>query len=70
MIANNYITDFDHPVLGDVKMCNFPVTFSKTPAGVWKEAPELGQDTESIMIDELGYDWADIQRFQEAGSIL
>ena len=70
VIANNYITDFAHPVLGDVKMCNFPVIFSETPAGVWKEAPELGQDTESILIDELGYDWADIQRFQEAGSIL
>ncbi len=70
VIANNYITDFAHPVLGDVKMCNFPVTFSETPAGVWKEAPELGQDTESILIDELGYDWSDIQRFQEAGSIL
>ncbi|MCH8088012.1 MAG: glutamate--tRNA ligase [Chloroflexi bacterium] len=70
VIANNSTTDFAHPVLGDVKMCNFPVIFSETPAGVWKEAPELGQDTESILIDELGYDWADIQRFQEAGSIL
>ena len=34
VIANNYITDFEHPVLGDVKMCNFPVIFSETPAGV------------------------------------
>ena len=70
VIANNYITDFAHPVIGDVKMCNFPVTFSDTPAGVWKEAPELGQDTESILIDELGYDWDDIGRLQEAGTIL
>ena len=51
-------------------MCNFPVGFSETPAGIWKEAPELGQDTEVILIDELGYDWYDIQRFQEAGAIL
>lgn len=70
VVANNYITDFHHPAIGDVKMCNFPVTFSETPAGVWKEAPELGQHTESVMIDELGYDWDDIARFQEAGSIL
>ncbi len=70
VIANDYITRFDHPVLGQVKMCNFPVGFSETPAGVWKEAPELGQDTESILIDELGYDWDDIQRFQEAKAIL
>ncbi|MCI0770912.1 MAG: hypothetical protein J4N94_03450, partial [Chloroflexi bacterium] len=23
VIANDYITDFDHPVLGKVQMCNF-----------------------------------------------
>ena len=70
VIANNYITNFNHPVIGEVKMCNFPVNFSKTPAGIWKEAPELGQDTESILIDEMGYSWDDITRLQESGSIL
>jgi crotonobetainyl-CoA:carnitine CoA-transferase CaiB-like acyl-CoA transferase len=70
VIANNYIKNFEHPVIGDVKMCNFPVTFSDTPAGIWNEAPELGQHTESIMIEELGYDWDDIARFQKTGSIL
>jgi crotonobetainyl-CoA:carnitine CoA-transferase CaiB-like acyl-CoA transferase len=44
--------------------------FSETPAGVWKEAPELGQDTETILIEELGYDWDDIGRLQQAGTIL
>ena len=70
VIANNYITNFNHPVIGEVKMCNFPVNFSETPAGIWKEAPELGQDTESILIDEMGYSWNDITRLQESGSIL
>ncbi|HAL48140.1 MAG: CoA transferase [SAR202 cluster bacterium] len=70
VIANNYITDFDHPVLGKIQVCNFPVAFSETPAGIWKEAPELGQDTETVLIDELGYDWDDIQRLQEANAIL
>ena len=70
VIANNYITDFDHPSIGPIKVCNFPVAFSETPAGVWKEAPELGQDTEAILIDELGYDWDDIVKLQEAEAIL
>ncbi|SVA17621.1 uncharacterized protein METZ01_LOCUS70475 [marine metagenome] len=70
VIANNYITNFDHPVIGEVKMCSFPVNFSETPAGIWKEAPELGQDTESILIDEMGYSWDDITKLQESGSIL
>ena len=70
VVANDYITDFEHPVLGDVKMCNHPNIYSETPAGIWKEAPELGQHTEQILIDELGYDWDDISELQEAGAIL
>lgn len=70
VIANDYITTFDHPVLGPVKMVNHPVTYSETPAGIWREAPELGQHTEEILIDELGYSWEDIQRLKTAGAIL
>ena len=51
-------------------MCNHPNIYSETPAGIWKEAPELGQHTEQILIDELGYDWDDISELQEAGAIL
>lgn len=70
VIANDYITDFDHPDIGAMKACNFPVAFSETPTKIWRAAPELGQDTESILVDEIGYDWADITRFQDAGAIL
>ena len=68
--ANEYITDFEHPVLGDVQMCNHPNIYSETPAGLWREAPELGQHTEDILIEELGYDWDDIRELQDAGAIL
>lgn len=70
VIANDYIKQFEHPVLGSVKMCNHPNIYSETPAGIWREAPELGQHTEEILIDELGYDWDGIQKLQEAGAIL
>ena len=70
VIANDYITDFDHPDMGAVKVCNFPVAFSETPATMQSAAPELGQHTEDVLIEELGYDWEDIGRFQEAGAIL
>ena len=70
VVANDYITDFEHPVLGDVKMCNHPNIYSETPAGLWREAPELGQHTEQILLDELGYDWDDIKELQDAGAIL
>ena len=69
VVANDYITTFDHPVIGPVKMCNHPNIYSETPAGIWREAPELGQHTEEILVDELGYTWEDIGRLQEGGAI-
>ncbi len=68
VIANDYIVPFDHPALGSVKMCNHPVTYSKTPAGIHREAPELGQHTEEILL-EAGYDWDGIEKLQQAGAI-
>jgi crotonobetainyl-CoA:carnitine CoA-transferase CaiB-like acyl-CoA transferase len=67
--ANDYITTFDHPALGPIKMCNHPIIYSETPAGIWREAPELGQHTEEVLIEELGYNWKDIEGLQEAGAI-
>ncbi len=69
VIANNYITDFDHPTLGPIKMAGHPITYSETPAGIWREAPELGQHTEEVLL-EVGYHWPDIERFRDAGAIL
>ncbi len=70
VIANDYITTFDHPVLGSVKMCNHPNHYSETPAGIWREAPELGQHTEEILTEELGYDRDEIEQLRAAGAIL
>ena len=51
-------------------MCNHPNIYSETPAGIWKEAPEVGQDTESILIEDLKYSWDDIGKLQDLGVIL
>jgi crotonobetainyl-CoA:carnitine CoA-transferase CaiB-like acyl-CoA transferase len=65
-LANEYITWFDHPVWGKVRLLGFPWSFSDTPVSVKSEAPELGQHTEEILL-ELGYNWDDITRFKQNG---
>jgi crotonobetainyl-CoA:carnitine CoA-transferase CaiB-like acyl-CoA transferase len=63
-LANEYITEFDHPVWDRIKMFGFPVGFTKTPCSIRREAPEFGQHTEEILTEILGYTWDDIARLK------
>jgi crotonobetainyl-CoA:carnitine CoA-transferase CaiB-like acyl-CoA transferase len=64
-VANDYIVDFAHPVLGNVKLLNYPVDFSKTPATMRLPAPEFGQHTEEVLTELLGYTWDQISELKE-----
>ena len=70
VIANNYIVDYDHPVLGPSKWLQTPVGYSTTPISAIKAAPAHGENTEEILIDSLGYTWDDIGKLKEEGVIL
>ena len=68
IIANDYITQVEHPDLGRVSLANHPVTYSETPHSIRSLAPELGEHTEEIIL-ELGYTWEDIADLQDKGVI-
>jgi crotonobetainyl-CoA:carnitine CoA-transferase CaiB-like acyl-CoA transferase len=57
VLANGYVTEIDHPQFGPTKMVGMPVRLSETPGSVRAPAPELGQNTEEVLLDVLGYDW-------------
>ncbi|MFC2000349.1 CaiB/BaiF CoA transferase family protein [Chloroflexota bacterium] len=64
-LANEYVTEFDHPVWDRVRVAGFPVGYSKTPCSIRKEAPEFGQHTEEVLTEILGYSWEDIAMLKE-----
>jgi crotonobetainyl-CoA:carnitine CoA-transferase CaiB-like acyl-CoA transferase len=66
--ANEYIIDIDHPLAGPMQVVGFPWKFSETPASAAPAAPELGQQTEEILLD-LGYTWDEIGALREAKAI-
>lgn len=68
--ANGYFQEVDHPVAGRYKMVLPPWQLSKTPPMIRTTAPELGQHTEEVLIDLLGYTWDDVAAFKDEGIIL
>ncbi|MDP2730667.1 MAG: CoA transferase [Dehalococcoidales bacterium] len=56
--ANDFFVDLPHPA-GAMKILASPTKFHQNPASVRSIAPEVGQNTEEILL-ELGYSWEDI----------
>jgi crotonobetainyl-CoA:carnitine CoA-transferase CaiB-like acyl-CoA transferase len=54
----------------EVTIRGMPVTFEKTPGEVQSLGPVLGQDTELILTETLGYSWDDVSALKAAGAIL
>jgi crotonobetainyl-CoA:carnitine CoA-transferase CaiB-like acyl-CoA transferase len=65
VLANGYVTELEHPQYGKTKAVGIPVELTKTPGSVRTPAPELGQNTEEILMDLLGYDWEKISALRE-----
>ena len=70
VVANEYIVDYDHPVIGPSKWLQTPVTYSKTPLSTRKMAPALGENTEETLTELLGYTWDEIVALKDKNVIL
>lgn len=68
MALNGYLVDVEHPTFGPMKMVGNPIALSDTPAVPSVVAPELGQDTEMVLL-EHGFTWEQIAEFRTAGAI-
>ncbi|HWP47740.1 MAG TPA: CaiB/BaiF CoA-transferase family protein [Candidatus Limnocylindrales bacterium] len=58
-----------HPRMGKVKLIRNPVTFSETPASIDLPPPLLGEHTEEILEQLLGYHPEQIQELKRKGVI-
>jgi len=58
-----------HPQTGPIRMVRNPVTFSETPVALRQLPPRLGEHTEDVLRDLLGYAQADIEALRAAGVV-
>ncbi len=69
VLANEYVVDYEHPVLGKMQVVGVPVRFGVTPGEPRGHAPELGEHTEMILTETLGYSWEEVARLRQSGVI-
>jgi len=69
VIANDYIVDFEHPTLGEIKIPGYPGHFSETWAGTTRAAPDLGEHTEEVLMNICGYSKKRIKSLREEGIV-
>ena len=53
--ARDLALEAEHPTAGSIQMTGFPYKLSQTPAEVRRPPPLLGQHTEEVLVDLLGY---------------
>ena len=61
--------EMDHPKAGKIKLINFPVKFSETPAVLKTPAPTLGQHNKEILTEILGFSEEKIKELISKGII-
>jgi len=65
MTANDYIVDYDHPELGQIRIPGFPIRFSNAEVNNNIVGPQLGEHTESVLKEIGGYSDEDIEGFKK-----
>jgi crotonobetainyl-CoA:carnitine CoA-transferase CaiB-like acyl-CoA transferase len=64
---NGYLTHMQHPDLGKIKIVGSPIGLSETPVTISAPPPELGANTEEILLD-AGYSWEEVEALRDKGA--
>ena len=61
-----FFVELDHPTLGRTPFDGPATQFSATPTMLFEAGPTIGQHTDEVLTDLLGFDRAQIERFAAA----
>jgi formyl-CoA transferase len=68
-VARRMIREIDHPVAGRTRLVGSPISLSETPAEITSPAPLLGQHSEEVLHEVLGYTSDQIEALRRAKAI-
>ena len=67
--SRNYFVHLEHPEVGVKKHCGIPWKMSRTECAVRRPAPCIGQHTDEILEELLGYKEEEIERLRAQGAL-
>lgn len=68
-LARDMLVEVEHPTAGMLKMAGIPFAMSETPPKVRLAPPLLGQHTDEVLRERLGYDQTTIDQLRTDGII-
>ena len=68
-VAREMFVEIEHPVAGKMKITGNQIKLSRTPVEFNRPAPLLGQHTDEILTEFLGYSPEDCAAFRQAGVV-
>ncbi len=69
VVARGMRTEVDHPTAGRVPMIGSPLCIPTSPARVFRAPPTLGQHTEEVLVNLLGYTADEVSAWHQAGVV-
>lgn len=68
LMKTGTVVEVDHPERGKYRTVGNPIKLSNSPTEV-KRSPLLGEHTDEILTDVLGYNESEIEKLREAGAV-
>jgi formyl-CoA transferase len=69
VLHRNMVAEVPHPTIGHLKLCGIPIKYSETPGKIQRPPPLVGEHTEEILKEVLGYDAEGIEGLRREGAI-
>ncbi len=69
VLHRNMLVEVDHPKAGKIKLVGIPVKYSEAQAAIRRHPPVLGEHTDEVLTEVLGYDGRCIEDLKSAGVI-